>query len=138
MFTIHDHSLVEQEFRRLKLSPERLRTLRTSFFKKHESRAEALSEIPEREKRDAIAGKIDFHSLRLEHRVDSRIDGASKLLFRSQDGALIETVILRIDSGRTSLCVSSQAGCAAGCSFCATSRMRPSDLSSAEILDHGS
>ncbi len=135
MLTIHDPALVDEEFRRLRLGPEVLRALRTAFYKTHASRDEALARIPEPATREAIARAIDFHPLRLERRVDSRLDGATKLIFRSRDGALIETVILRIDSGRTSLCVSSQAGCAAGCAFCATSRVRPSDLSSAEILD---
>ena len=135
MFTIHEPARVEQEFRRLRLTPELLRAIRTSFYKKGRGRDEALAAIPELTKRDALARSIVFHPLHLEQRVDSRVDGATKLLFRSAGGALVETVILRIDSGRTSLCVSSQAGCAAGCSFCATARMRPSDLSAAEILD---
>jgi 23S rRNA (adenine2503-C2)-methyltransferase len=42
-----------------------------------------------------------------------------KLALRAPDGALIETVLMRYDD-RTSVCVSSQAGCAMGCRFCAT------------------
>jgi len=42
-----------------------------------------------------------------------------KWLFRSPDGASIETVLMGYDD-RTTLCVSSQAGCAMGCTFCAT------------------
>ena len=49
---------------------------------------------------------------------------------------LIEAVILRIASGRTTLCVSSQVGCAAACEFCATGKMGIArNLSAAEILD---
>ncbi len=36
------------------------------------------------------------------------------------DGAVIETVLLRHQSGRNTVCVSSQAGCSCGCAFCAT------------------
>jgi 23S rRNA (adenine2503-C2)-methyltransferase len=42
-----------------------------------------------------------------------------KWLFRLADGALIETVLMQY-ARRTTVCVSSQAGCALGCTFCAT------------------
>ncbi len=42
-----------------------------------------------------------------------------KWLFRAGDGASIETVLMGYPT-RTTLCISSQAGCAMGCSFCAT------------------
>ena len=42
-----------------------------------------------------------------------------KWLFRSPDGASIESVVMGYPS-RTTLCISSQAGCAMACSFCAT------------------
>ena len=49
---------------------------------------------------------------------------------------LIESVILRIETGRTTLCVSSQVGCAAACDFCATGKMGiAQNLPAAEILD---
>ena len=42
-----------------------------------------------------------------------------KWLFRSADGASIESVVMAYPN-RTTLCISSQAGCAMGCTFCAT------------------
>ena len=49
-------------------------------------------------------------------------DGTRKYLWRLADGEAIESVL--IPSGtRLTLCVSSQAGCALGCRFCATGRM---------------
>jgi 23S rRNA (adenine2503-C2)-methyltransferase len=42
-----------------------------------------------------------------------------KLLWRLDDGATIETVLMHYPE-RTTVCVSSQAGCAMGCGFCAT------------------
>ncbi len=78
-----------------------------------------------------------FQTLEIAERHDSKIDGASKLVFQClEDGAKIEAVILRIVSGRTSLCISSQVGCAAGCGFCATARLGfVRNLTSAEMLD---
>jgi 23S rRNA (adenine2503-C2)-methyltransferase len=49
-------------------------------------------------------------------------DGTEKFLFRLADGQTIETVAIP-DRGRMTLCVSSQAGCALQCSFCATGLM---------------
>jgi 23S rRNA (adenine2503-C2)-methyltransferase len=49
---------------------------------------------------------------------------------------LLETVILRVASGRTSLCISTQVGCAAKCKFCATGQMGIArNLTRDEILD---
>jgi len=43
----------------------------------------------------------------------------SKWLWRTGDGAQLETVLMR-SAQRATVCVSSQAGCAMGCTFCAT------------------
>ncbi len=45
-----------------------------------------------------------------------------KVLFALPDGNLIETVRMQYDR-RTTLCISTQAGCAMGCVFCATGQM---------------
>src|SRR5512143_772746 len=42
-----------------------------------------------------------------------------KILFMLPDGAQIETVLMEYDT-RNTVCVSTQAGCAMGCTFCAT------------------
>ena len=49
-------------------------------------------------------------------------DGTRKFLFRLHDGQTIETVAIP-DGDRVTLCISSQAGCALQCSFCATGLM---------------
>jgi 23S rRNA (adenine2503-C2)-methyltransferase len=49
-------------------------------------------------------------------------DGTRKYLWRLEDGETIESVLIPPGSRRT-LCISSQAGCALRCSFCATGRM---------------
>ena len=49
-------------------------------------------------------------------------DGTRKYLWRLADGEAIESVIIPSGSRRT-LCISSQAGCALRCAFCATGRM---------------
>ena len=47
-------------------------------------------------------------------------DGTIKLGIRLEDGAVIEAVILEDGEGRKTACISTQAGCPAGCVFCKT------------------
>ena len=51
-------------------------------------------------------------------------DGTEKFLFQLQDGNYIECVLMRyrgdMSKQRNTLCISSQVGCAMGCTFCAT------------------
>jgi 23S rRNA (adenine2503-C2)-methyltransferase len=54
--------------------------------------------------------------------VQQSADGTRKYLWRLDDGEAIESVLIPSGSRRT-LCISSQAGCALKCSFCATGRM---------------
>ena len=60
-------------------------------------------------------------------------DGTIKYLFELPDKKTIETVLLFDDKRRT-LCVSTQVGCAMGCTFCATAKIKlKRDLTAAEI-----
>lgn len=53
----------------------------------------------------------------------SSADGqTSKVLFETNDGKRVETVLMRYNE-RITLCISTQSGCAMGCSFCATGHM---------------
>ena len=77
-----------------------------------------------------------MHRLALAERHDSQLDGASKVIFVTADMERVEAVILRIDSGRTSLCISSQIGCSADCAFCATGKLGLTrNLTVDELLD---
>jgi 23S rRNA (adenine2503-C2)-methyltransferase len=62
-------------------------------------------------------------------------DTTAKWLWRASDGAQIETVLMRY-SARATVCVSSQAGCAMGCTFCATGQAGfERHLSAGEIVE---
>jgi len=62
-------------------------------------------------------------------------DTTAKWLWRAGDGAQIETVLMRY-SARATVCVSSQAGCAMGCTFCATGQAGfERQLSAGEIVE---
>ncbi len=127
--SLYDSASVEQLRRELRIDPQWFRDLRNDLFKRFKPDDEAVARFVNSE-------RIRLHSLDLFQRVDSNLDGATKLLLRTDAGLLIESVILRIATGRTTLCVSSQVGCAAACEFCATGKMGIArNLSTNEILD---
>ncbi len=50
-------------------------------------------------------------------------DGTIKRLYQLEDGQWIESVLMPYDDDRRTACISTQAGCAMGCVFCATGQM---------------
>jgi 23S rRNA (adenine2503-C2)-methyltransferase len=73
--------------------------------------------------------------------LDSSDGQTRKTLFELRDGQVIEAVLMKYDPdtftgrGRRTLCISTQAGCAMGCVFCATGQMGfKRHLSSGEII----
>jgi len=62
-------------------------------------------------------------------------DGSVKVALRFSDGAWAEAVLLSDKSGRHTACLSTQAGCPAGCVFCKTGTGFSRNLTSAEIAE---
>jgi len=61
-------------------------------------------------------------------------DGTKKYLFKTEKGWYIETVMIPTDN-RTTVCVSTQAGCGWGCKFCMTAKQGlQGNLTAGEIL----
>ncbi len=79
-----------------------------------------MTELP-KALREALAHDFIIPRLELTTR-QSSTDGTEKFLYRLADGQLIETVAIP-DGDRLTLCISSQAGCALQCAFCATGAM---------------
>ncbi|MFO7535094.1 MAG: 23S rRNA (adenine(2503)-C(2))-methyltransferase RlmN [Kiritimatiellia bacterium] len=67
-----------------------------------------------------VAEALYFPACQIEKREEA--EGVLKFATRLDDGERIESVIISA-RGRTTLCVSSQAGCRMGCAFCATAKM---------------
>jgi 23S rRNA (adenine2503-C2)-methyltransferase len=62
-------------------------------------------------------------------------DGSAKLAFRTSDGLLVESVLMPEDR-KVSVCLSTQVGCAMGCTFCATAGPGLTrSLTAGEIVD---
>ena len=85
--------------------------------------------------RDELAGKAYISKLSPES-VEVSSDGTRKFLFRLADGKSIETVLIPMEGGRNTLCISTQVGCAMQCSFCLTGTFGlERNLTAAEIVN---
>jgi len=80
----------------------------------------AMTELPS-ELRSALDERFEMPRLSIATRQKSQ-DGTEKFLFQLADGQGVETVAIP-EGDRITLCVSSQAGCALACAFCATGAM---------------
>jgi 23S rRNA (adenine2503-C2)-methyltransferase len=81
---------------------------------------EAMRDIPTA-LRDKLAARYALPRLAIDTEQRST-DGTRKFLFRLADGQAIEAVAIP-EGKRLTLCISSQAGCALQCAFCATGAM---------------
>lgn len=91
--------------------------------------------------RERLQKELSFSPLEPKIFMDSSDGQTRKTLFELHDGQVIEAVLMRYDPdtfrgrGRRTLCISTQAGCAMGCVFCATGQMGfKRHLSSGEIV----
>jgi 23S rRNA (adenine2503-C2)-methyltransferase len=66
-----------------------------------------------------LSEKAEIKKITIEKKLVSSIDGTVKYLFALDDGEKIESVFMRYKHGNT-ICISTQAGCRMGCSFCAS------------------
>jgi 23S rRNA (adenine2503-C2)-methyltransferase len=93
-----------------------------------------MSNIP-MELRTLLDAKYVITGLRMVESVRSSIDGSQKFLLETDDGSLIEAVLMEARGLRT-ICISSQVGCSLKCRFCRTGDGGfARNLSSGEILD---
>jgi 23S rRNA (adenine2503-C2)-methyltransferase len=87
-----------------------------------------------KEARALLDEHFEILPLEVAARHHSAMDGSTKYLFRLADGRSIESVLMP-QRNRTTLCISSQVGCAMGCRFCRTAEMKlVRNLTQGEIL----
>lgn len=99
----------------------RRKQLHSWLYDKGATSFEEMSDLPrslrQRLGREACIGRA---RILVEQR---STDGTRKRLLRLHDGQLVEAVLMPYADGRRTACISSQAGCAMGCAFCATGQM---------------
>ena len=94
------------------------RQLAAWLYRKGATDFDAMTDLPQA-LRERLKAQHSFDFPLVAARHQSR-DGSAKLLLQMNDGEQIETVRLPFPD-RLSVCVSSQAGCAMACQFCAKS-----------------
>ena len=100
--------------------PYRLRQILPRLWQRPVGAWEEATELPAALRAELTAAFPFFRLTLATHQVSS--DGTEKFLWTLGDGEAIESVLIPEGKRRT-LCISSQAGCALGCVFCATGRM---------------
>lgn len=85
------------------------------------SQPDEFSNIP-KGLREKLFDRYEFQPLVPIQTLKSNDNETEKILFQLHDQKAIETVLMKYDQRRT-LCISTQAGCAMGCVFCATGQM---------------
>ena len=82
----------------------------------------AMTNLPQA-LRDRLETSFRIGSLEPVAEIHSSDGFTAKRLLRLPDGQLIESVLMEYDGHRRTACISTQAGCAMGCVFCATGQM---------------
>lgn len=112
----------------------RAKQLATHYFTHYTSDPSAMTDLPAKS-REALAATMFPELMRPTRKLEADGGTTVKTLWHLFDEAKVESVLMRYPQ-RTTLCVSSQAGCGMACPFCATGQLGLTrNLSTAEILE---
>ena len=114
--------------------PFRAKQLATHYFTHLSNDPATMTDLPKATRDKLVEGL--FPRLLTAHKTMTADQGTTvKTLWHLFDGAKVESVLMRYKN-RTTLCISSQAGCGLACAFCATGQMGLTrNLSTAEIVE---
>ncbi len=133
--SLHDFSAIETFRKSRRIDPQQVRKFQYRLYRQHRQLDASLEALGPSHK-EAAGEHFDLQTLSVARRMDSKVDPSVKLVLKTFDGLMLETVLLRSGPSRTAVCVSTQVGCQAGCPFCATARMGlKRSLTSAEIIE---
>ncbi len=99
----------------------RAKQIETWLYKQYVTDAAEMTSLPQ-SLRERLAAETVISPLQPVLALDSTDGYTHKTLFALADGREIEAVLMRYDKRQT-LCISTQAGCAMACPFCATGQM---------------
>lgn len=104
------------------------------YFQRFERDPEAMTDLPAASRQEIVDSLLPT-LLNPVHTMEADSGTTVKTLWRLFDGALVESVLMRYPE-RATICVSSQAGCAMACPFCATGQAGLTrNMSTGEIID---
>ena len=109
--------------------------IETWLYQRYVDNADQMTDLPTA-LRQRLAAECELSPLTPLIALDSEDGYTHKTLFALPDGQEVEAVLMRYDQRQT-LCISTQAGCAMACPFCATGQMGfRRNLSAGEIVAH--
>jgi 23S rRNA (adenine2503-C2)-methyltransferase len=118
------------------LKPYRLRQLYHAATKELLGGVAEVTTLPKELRSAMVERGVTFSSLEPIDVRRSRDAQTTKALFRLRDGMEVEAVLMEHYRNRTTVCISSQAGCAFACAFCATGQGGFNrNLTAGEIFD---
>jgi 23S rRNA (adenine2503-C2)-methyltransferase len=97
--------------------PYRVKQVERWIYEALARSVDEMTDLP-RAERSALASRFELREPEVAEVARSE-DGTVKHLWRLADGELVESVLIPTER-RLTLCISSQAGCAMACTFCAT------------------
>lgn len=104
------------------------------IYKQASASLDKINGLP-KELKNKLSELLDFSHLTPQLDKLSTDNHTRKILFKLPDGAQVETVLMGYTTRRTA-CISTQAGCALGCTFCATGQGGlQRNISSGEIVE---
>ncbi len=131
---LKDYTLSELEYILVNLSEAKFRA--KQIFKWIYDGAECFDDMNNIPKslREKLDNEYCVNILKIKEKFVSNIDETRRYLLQLDDGNFIESVLMKYHHGYT-ICVSSQVGCAMGCTFCASTRGgKVRNLTAGEII----
>ena len=114
--------------------PFRAKQIYEGVYNKFAGSFDEIKGLPENLS-DKLKGKISFTHLETQIDLLSSDGWTRKILFNLPGKAQVETVLMGYEKRRTA-CISTQAGCGLGCTFCATGQAGlQRNISAGEIVD---
>ncbi len=130
---------LQQWLKERDVAPFRAKQIYNWLYRQLATDFAAMTNLPQA-LRNTLTEEASIGPMIVKSEMHSKDDRTRKILLELADGKLVESVLMLYPpigdgSARATVCVSSQAGCAFGCTFCATGQMGfDRHLSSGEIV----
>ena len=112
---------VKDKMRELGLPAYRANQIARHYYGRYEADPLQMTDLPA-SVREAVKDALFPQLLSPVRYIEADGGATQKTLWKSPDGTVLESVLMRY-SDRATLCISSQAGCAQACPFCATGQL---------------
>jgi 23S rRNA (adenine2503-C2)-methyltransferase len=123
---------LERMLEKMDVKPYRARQIYKWVYQMDTADFDLMTNLP-KSLRTTLKGMFNFNLPTTEETATSQ-DSSTKYVFTTHDGHFIESVFMP-DSGKSTLCLSTQVGCKMSCAFCVTGRIGfIRDLTPGEIV----